>query len=166
MKLFSRQGKSFAFLTSILLFTLVLASCGSANNGGGSGSSGSTPTASTGANGKGCTKIGVLLPETATSARWDGVDRPDLEKDIPATLPGATIDYYNAQGDAPTQQNQADQALTKGDCILVVAPKDSGAAAAIVTKAKSQNVPVIAYDRIIQSKALSYYVSFDSRTGW
>jgi D-xylose transport system substrate-binding protein len=165
MKLFSRQRGSFALLSCILLFSLVLASCGSANSGS-SGSSGSTPTSGSGstaagANGKGCTKIGVLLPETATSARWDGVDKPDLIKNITAAVPGATIDYYNAQGDAPTQQNQADQALTKGDCILVVAPKDSTAAAAIVTKAKASQVPVIAYDRIIQSKDVNYYVSFD-----
>ncbi len=162
MKLFSRQRGSFALLSCILLFSLVLASCGSANTGGGT-TSGTTPGSGSaaGANGKGCTKIGVLLPETATSARWDGVDRPDLIKDIKATVPGATVDYYNAQGVAPTQQNQADQALTKGDCILVVAPYDSAASAAIVTKAKASQVPVIAYDRIIQSKELNYYVSFD-----
>ena len=120
---------------------------------------GSSSSAAT--NGKGCTKIGVLLPETATSARWDAQDRPALIADIEAAIPGATVDSANAQGDAATQQNQADQALARGDCILVVAPSDSTAAAAIVTKAKASNVPVIAYDRIIQSKDLSYYVSFD-----
>ncbi|MDQ2884570.1 MAG: sugar ABC transporter substrate-binding protein [Chloroflexota bacterium] len=168
MKLFSRTRGSFALFSGLLLFTMILASCGSANNGGssssgssssGSSSSGSSSSAAT--NGKGCTKIGVLLPETATSARWDGQDRPELIARIKAAVPGATVDYANAQGDAATQQNQADQALTKGDCILVVAPKDSAASAAIVTKAKASNVPVIAYDRIIQSKDLSYYVSFD-----
>src|ERR1019366_5174699 len=82
--------------------------------------------------------------------------------DITAAIPGATIDYTNAQGSSATQQNQADQALTKGDCILVVAPNDSVASAAIVTKAKASGVPVIAYDRIIQSKDLNYYVSFDN----
>jgi D-xylose transport system substrate-binding protein len=165
MKLFNRQRGSFTLMTGVLLLTLILAGCGSANNGG-TGSS-STPGAtssssSTGSNGKGCTKVGVLLPETATSARWDGKDRPYLQKDITA-ISGVTVDYYNAQGVSATQQNQADQALTKGDCILVVAPNDSAAAAAIVTKAKASGVPVIAYDRIIQSKDLNYYVSFDNQ---
>ena len=163
MKLFNRQRGSFTLMSGVLLLTLILAGCGSANNGS---SSSSTPGAtssssSTGSNGKGCTKVGVLLPETATSARWDGKDRPALKSDIEA-IPGVTVDYYNAQGDSAQQQNQADQALTKGDCILVVAPNDSAASAAIVTKAKASGVPVIAYDRIIQSKNLNYYVSFDN----
>src|SRR5450755_105913 len=164
MKLFSKTRASFTLFSGLLLLTMILASCGSANSGSSSSSSSGTPASSgssAATNGKGCTKIGVLLPETATSARWDGQDRPELITRIKAAVPGATVDYANAQGDAATQQNQADQALTKGDCILVVAPKDSAAAAAIVTKAKASNVPVIAYDRIIQSKDLSYYVSFD-----
>ena len=164
MKLFSKTRASFTLFSGLLLLTMILASCGSANSGSSSSSSSGTPASSgssAATNGKGCTKIGVLLPETATSARWDGQDRPELITRIKAAVPGATVDYANAQGDAATQQNQADQALTKGDCILVVAPKDSAASAAIVTKAKASNVPVIAYDRIIQSKDLSYYVSFD-----
>ncbi len=162
MKLFSRQHRAFTLMTGVLLFAMLLAGCGSANGSGTGSSSSSTPSSSsTGSNGKGCTKVGVLLPETATSARWDGKDKPSLIADITAAIPGVTVDYANAQGSSATQQNQADQALTKGDCILVVAPSDSGAAAAIVTKAKASGVPVIAYDRIIQSKNLSYYVSFD-----
>ena len=81
--------------------------------------------------------------------------------DVPATLPGATVDYSNAQGSADQQQTNAEAALTKGDCILVVAASDSVKAAAIVAAAKADNVPVIAYDRLIQSNDLAYYVSFD-----
>src|SRR5260370_24094003 len=155
MKLFGLPGKKFASIVSIaVLSTLLLAACGSSNTGGGG-------TTLNGNNGKGCKKIGVLLPETATSARWDGQDRPDLQKDIPATLSGATVDYSNAQGSADQQQTNAEAALTKGDCILVVAANDRVNAAAIVAAAKADNVPVIAYDRLIQSNDLAYYVSFD-----
>jgi D-xylose transport system substrate-binding protein len=154
MKLFGLTGKKFASLVSIVvLSSLLMAACGSSNGGGGNTLNGN--------NGKGCKKIGVLLPETATSARWDGQDRPDLQRDIPATLPGATVDYSNAQGSADQQNTNADAALTKGDCILVVAASDSVKNAAIVAKAKADNVPVIAYDRLIQSNDLAYYVSFD-----
>src|SRR5205085_9236232 len=52
--------------------------------------------------------------------------------------------------------------LAKGDCILVVAAVNSVTASVIVSKAKLQDVPVIAYDRLIQSKELSYYISFDN----
>ena len=158
MNMFEGQRKSFTILVMLVLLSLFVAACGSANTGsGGSG----TPTAG-GNNGKGCKKVGVLLPETATSARWDSKDKPLLTADIKAQIPGATVDYNNAEGSATEQQNQAEADLTNGDCILVVAASDSQAAAAIVSKAKVQNVPVIAYDRLIQSKDLAYYVSFDN----
>ncbi len=147
----------FSMMAGILVFSLLLAACGSANTGGGGGT-----TTTGGANGKGCKKIGVLLPETATSARWDGKDRPLLQQDIPQVLSGATVDYNNAQGSADTQQTQAQADLTKGDCILVLAPSDSIKAAAIVAAAKARGVPVISYDRLTYSNDLNYYVSFDN----
>ncbi len=156
MKLFGQRGRRLASLVSIVVLgSMILAACGSANSGTGTSSI-------NGNGGKGCKKIGILLPETASSARWDGQDRPDLERDIPATITGATFDYYNAGGDADTQQTQADSALTKGDCILIVAASDSIKAAHIVSDAKTDNVPVIAYDRLIQSNDLAYYDSFDN----
>lgn len=155
MKLFGRTSRKFSLTAFLLIITLLLAACGSANNGN------NTNTNTASSPGKGCKKIGVLLPETATSARWDGNDRPDLQQMIPQQLSGATVDYNNAEGSADTQLSQAEADLTKGDCILVVAPVDSVASAQIVAKAKAQNVPVIAYDRLIQSKDLAYYVSFD-----
>ena len=158
MKLFGKRSRMFTVMTGILVLSMLLAACGSANTGTSGG--GTTPTTS-GNNGKGCKKVGVLLPETATSARWDGKDRPALQQDIPQLLSGATVDYNNAQGSADTQQTQAQAALTKGDCILVVAPSDSIKAAAIVAAAKAKSVPVIAYDRLIYSNDLNYYVSFD-----
>src|SRR5579875_3572807 len=158
MNLFGRQHKMFAAFVALVLFSVLFAACGSANNGGSSSGSGSTTIT----NGKGCKKVGVLLPETATSARWDTYDRPYLINDIKQQLPGATVDYNNAQGSAATQMTQAQADLTKGDCILVVAPSDSIQAAAIVSAAKQRGVPVIAYDRLIYSNDLNYYVSFDN----
>lgn len=157
MKLFGRTGRKITLMACSLILALMLVACGSANSGTGSNTTSNAPS-----NGKNCKKVGVLLPETASSARWDNNDRPQLEQQIPAALPGATVDYNNAQGSADTQLNQAEADLTKGDCILVVAPADSVASAQIVAKAKAQGVPVIAYDRLIQSKDLTYYVSFDN----
>src|SRR5579859_5523108 len=159
MKLFGKRSRMFSVMTGILVLSMLLAACGSANTGGTSG--GTTPTTS-GNNGKGCKKVGVLLPETATSARWDGQDRPFLQKDIPQVLSGATVDYNNAQGNADLQQTQAQADLTNGDCILVLAPSDSIKAAAIVAAAKAKSVPVISYDRLTYSNDLNFYVSFDN----
>src|SRR5216683_8286757 len=158
MTLFHHKPRKFTMIVGSIMLCLLFVACGSANTGG---PSGSTPAPAGSTNGKGCMKVGVLLPETATSARWDGVDRPALQADIPQLLPGATVDYANAQGSADTQQTQAQAALSKGDCILVIAPSDSIKAAAIVAAAKAKSVPVISYDRLIYSNDLNYYVSFD-----
>jgi D-xylose transport system substrate-binding protein len=140
-------------LAMLLGATLIgTAACGTTTSGGG----GTTIT-----NGKNCKHIGFLLPESATAARWEAADHPDVVAAIQKYLPGATVDAPNAQGVAATQQTQAESELTQGACILVVAPVDSSAAATIVTEAKAKNVPVISYDRLIYSDNLNYYASFD-----
>lgn len=111
---------------------------------------------------KGCKNVGILLPETDSSARWEQFDHPLLEAGIKAAIPGVTITYANANNNADTQQNQAEAALSKGACILVVGAKDADKASAIVQKAKAAKVPVIAYDRLIQDDDLTFYVSFDN----
>ena len=149
MPLNLKQPFSGAFISLGLLVILALASCGSTSSNAASGP-------------KGCKKIGFLLPESASSARWESKDHPLVVQAIQQALPGATVDVTNANGDSATQLNQAQQDLTKGDCILVVAPHDSSAAATIVTAAHQQHVPVIAYDRLINDTSLDYYVSFDN----
>ncbi len=142
---------------ALILASLFLASC---DSGTASSSTGKGPYAAQG--GKGCTKVGVLLPETTSSTRWEAKDHPLLVQAIKAAIPNVQIDYSNAQGNSNLQISQAETDLANGDCILVVGAHDSVAAAPIVEKAKAQNVPVIAYDRLIQSKDLNYYVSFDN----
>ena len=46
--------------------------------------------------------------------------------------------------------------------MLVLDPVDGKAAASVVASAKSQGVPVVAYDRFIAGA--DYYVSFDNET--
>jgi D-xylose transport system substrate-binding protein len=162
MKLFNHRGR-WSVVVGIVLFSLLLSACGSANTGSSTGStssSGSTTTSA--ANGKGCKKVGVLLPETASSARWDSEDKPALEADIAAAIPGAQVLYNNASGDADQQQTQAEADMSNGACILVLAPVDSQKSAAIVASAKVKGIPVISYDRLIYSNDLNYYVSFDN----
>jgi D-xylose transport system substrate-binding protein len=160
MKLFGQGRSMFAMMAGILVFSMLLAACGSSNTG----TSGTTPTtgsSSVGPNGKGCKKAGILLPETATSERWDHKDRPLLIADITKAL-GTAPFFNNAQGSATTQQTQAQADLANGACILVLAPFDSVTAAAIVAAAKAKGVPVISYDRLTYSSDLNYYVSFDN----
>ena len=143
-------------LVGVGLLATALAGC---TSGTGGSSSASCPYSAA----KGCTKVGVLLPESASSARWEANDHPDLVTAIKKYVPNAAEpDVTNAQGSDTTQLSQAEADLAKGDCILIVAPHDSTAAATIVEKAYAQHVPVIAYDRLIQDKKTAYYVSFDN----
>jgi D-xylose transport system substrate-binding protein len=147
---FYRLAMTRLALTATLGVTLLLVACGTSSTG-----------AAAIVNGKNCKHIGFLLPESATAARWEAADHPDVVAAINQYLPGAKVDAPNAQGVAATQQTQAESELTKGACILVVAPVDSSAAATIVTEAAAKNVPVISYDRLIYSDKLNYYASFD-----
>ncbi len=109
-------------------------------------------------------KIAILLPETKT-ARYESQDLPNFKAKLTALGfdVNANLIYSNANQDAPTQQSQAEAALTNGAKILVLDPVDSNAASTIADMAKAQNVPVISYDRLINgSDGVKYYISFDN----
>lgn len=64
-----------------------------------------------------------------------------------------------ADNKADKQANDVDNLLTKGVDVLVIAPHDATQAASMVEKAKKQNVPVISYDRLINSEKIDLYIS-------
>lgn len=114
-----------------------------------------------GAEGEGI--IAVLLPDSASSSRWESDDRRFFEEAFQAA--GLTPDDYqilNAEGDASTQQAQAEQAITNGATVLLLVNLDSGSGATIIDNAKSQGVAVIDYDRLTLDGDADYYVSFDN----
>lgn len=108
-------------------------------------------------------KIALLLPETKT-ARYESQDLPHFKATLQRLgFNPANLIYSNANQDTRTQRAQAEAALTNGARVLVLDPVDSNAAAAIADLAQSKNVPIIAYDRLINgSAAVSYYISFDN----
>ncbi len=64
-----------------------------------------------------------------------------------------------ADNKADKQANDVDNLLTKGIDALVIAPHDATQAASMVDKAKAQGVPVISYDRLINSDKIDAYIS-------
>jgi D-xylose transport system substrate-binding protein len=64
-----------------------------------------------------------------------------------------------ADAKADNQANDVDNLLTQGINVLVIAPQDATQAASMVEKAKAQGVPVISYDRLINSDKIDVYVS-------
>ncbi|MDQ1374548.1 MAG: D-xylose transport system substrate-binding protein [Actinomycetota bacterium] len=112
------------------------------------------------AKGKGL--VGVLLPDTTTSARYVSFDAPYLTKAFQAA--GFTqFKIDNAQGSATTMQTQAEADITQGASVLIIDPLDSGSGAAIQANASSKGVKVIDYDRLTKGGAADrLYVSFDN----
>ena len=64
-----------------------------------------------------------------------------------------------ADNSSSRQANDVDNLLTKGIDVLVIAPQEATEAAAMVDKAKAQGVPVISYDRLINSEKIDLYIS-------
>jgi D-xylose transport system substrate-binding protein len=75
---------------------------------------------------------------------------------------GARVLVQAANNDEAVQSSQAENLLTQGVDVLVVAPHNSETAATIVEAAHRAHVPVIAYDRLIRSSDVDLYLSFDN----
>ncbi len=114
----------------------------------------------TSAHAAGKAQIGVILPDSASSARWETKDRPLLAAAFKAA--GITYDIQNAQGDKAKFATIADGMLTEGVKVLILVNLDSPSAAAVEAKAKKQGVATIDYDRLTLKGSASYYVSFDN----
>lgn len=113
------------------------------------------------AQGKG--KIGVLLPETTTSARYTSFDTPYLKKSFAmAGMPAGEVFITNAQGSEATELTQAQADISQGATVLLMDPISSGVGASIETYAKSRGVKVIDYDRLTLGGSRDFYVSFDN----
>jgi len=104
--------------------------------------------------------VGVILPDAASSARWETADRGFLKAAFDKA--GVTVDIQNANGDKAAFATIADQMLTKGAKVLIMVNLDSDSAKAVQDKAKKQGVPTIDYDRLTLKGSASYYVSFDN----
>ena len=108
--------------------------------------------------------IGVLLPDTTTSARYVQYDAPFLKKAFETA--GLSSDQYkidNAHGSTSTMQQQAEADITAGASVLLVDPLDPGSGAAIESNAVSKGVKVIDYDRLVTGGPKDrYYVSFNN----
>ncbi|MFD8597172.1 sugar ABC transporter substrate-binding protein [Kitasatospora sp. NPDC059646] len=105
-------------------------------------------------------KIGVILPDSKSSVRWETADRPYLAAAFKAA--GVDYDIQNAEGDKQAFQTIADQMITNGVNVLVIVNLDSGTGKAVLDKAKAQGVATIDYDRLTLGGSAQYYVSFDN----
>ncbi|GIG68013.1 sugar ABC transporter substrate-binding protein [Phytomonospora endophytica] len=105
-------------------------------------------------------KIGVILPDSKSSARWETADRKFLAAAFEAA--GVEYDIQNAQNDKTAFGTIADQMITNGATVLMIVNLDSGTGKAVIEKARSQGVATIDYDRLTLGGNSEYYVSFDN----
>jgi D-xylose transport system substrate-binding protein len=150
----SSLGRIALVAASVAIAATALSACSNGNSGSTGGSTSGSSDVKT-------AKVGLLLPDSVT-ARYAAADKPYFEAKMKSLCPSCTVLYANADADPAKQQQQAQSMLTQGAKVLVLDPQDGKAAASIVAAAKQKNVPVISYDRLINSADLSYYISFDN----
>ncbi len=175
-----------AMTVALVVLGLTAAACGSSSSGGttppasgGSSSATSSPPAapisisassftrdfsamsqlsSLAAKGKG--SVGVILPDTTSSARYAEFDAPYLTKAFEAAgLTSSQISIKNAQGQDSTFVTDAQADITNGASVLLIDPEDPGTGGRVEKYAAQHGVSVIDYDRITQG---SYYISFNN----
>jgi D-xylose transport system substrate-binding protein len=100
-------------------------------------------------------KIGFAMA-TLKEERWNR-DKDLFEKH--AKELGAEVVVTVANNSDANQANQVDNLLTQNVDVLVIAPHNAQTAASMVAKAKAQGVPVISYDRLINSDDIALYIS-------
>jgi len=107
--------------------------------------------------------VGVILPETSTSARYVDYDQPYLTKAF--TAAGYTSSQFkidNAQGSVQSEVAIAQADITAGATVLLMDPTDGPTGQQIQTLAAAKGVKVISYDRATFQGTNTYYVSFDN----
>jgi D-xylose transport system substrate-binding protein len=138
---------------------LVAAGCGGDDDEEGGGGDETTAEGDGGGGGEG--SIWVLLPDSASSPRWEADDRRYFDEIFTEADVEHTI--VNAENDAAQQQAQAEQAIADGASVILLVSIDTGSGATIIDMAKDAGVQVIEYDRFnTGGSGGAAYVSFDN----
>ena len=164
------KRKLLSLLLAASMLTAVLAGCGQ--------NSGDTTGSQTGSNDQqvvddggddvttpapttdGAIKVGVAMP-TKDLQRWNQ-DGANMKEQLEAA--GYEVDLQYASNDVPTQVSQIENMINSGCKVLVIASIEGDSLGTVLEQAKENNIPVIAYDRLIMnSDAVTYYATFDNK---
>ncbi|GAA4768226.1 sugar ABC transporter substrate-binding protein [Microbacterium gilvum] len=132
---------------------LALAGCSGDRTGGGAATEegGEVDTSSL--------TIGVAMP-TQQSERWiaDGDNVKATLEDL-----GYQVDLQYANDDIPTQVSQIENMISSGADALIIASIDGTTLTDVLQTAADSDIPVIAYDRLINgTENVDYYTTFDN----
>lgn len=127
----------FLLAAVILICTAVFAGCGNESTGG--------------------KNVAICFPNTSPS--WQR-NSSALQEQL--TADGFTVDVKSSATIEEQRQQIKDALQAKPNC-MVIGAIDSAALVDVLEDAKTYNVPIIAFDRIIlNTDAVSYYASFDN----
>jgi D-xylose transport system substrate-binding protein len=153
-----------------------LAGCGSSSDDNNKGSTGSkgvsaacslanpptsqaqAPAAATAVKASG--KVGVILPDTTSSTRYELYDKPLLKKAFDDA--GVTADIQNAQGSVQKFASIAQNMIGDNVDVLIIDSIDAASGASVEKEAAAAGIKVIDYDRVNLGGSAPYYVSFDN----
>lgn len=139
--------KKFSWLIALVVLSLALVGCSDGASGDGDKKEGNNKT------------VGIAMP-TKSVERWvaDGENMKEVFEEL-----GYKVDMQYAEDVVENQVAQIENMITKGVDVLVIASIDGEALTSVLTQAEKQEIPVIAYDRLIMnSDHVSYYATFDN----
>lgn len=139
---------------------VVLAACGSDDSTDETTAAPATEAETTAPAAAGGGKIGVILPDSATSARWETADRPYLEAAI--TAAGFEPIIQNAEGDKQKMATIAESMIAEEVAVLMIVNLDSDSGKTILQKAKDAGIATVDYDRLTLGGGADVYISFDN----
>ncbi len=157
--------KKLLALLMAMAMMLSLAACGGSSSSSSSeeGSTESTATeestSSEASSSGGDQLIGISMP-TKSLERWNR-DGEYLKEQFESM--GYEVDLTYSDNTSETQNNDIANLIADGVDILIIAAVDGDTLSQTLADAADAGIPVIAYDRLIMnSEAVSYYVSFDN----
>jgi len=150
------RTRSLTLVVAAAVSALALAACGSSSTPSGTSASPSAPASSAAVT----PKVGVILPDSASSARWETADRKFLTDAF--TAGNMQYDIQNAGGDKAKFGTICDSLIAGGVNVLMIVNLDSDTGAACSKKAAAQGIKTIDYDRLTLGGGAAVYVSFDN----
>jgi D-xylose transport system substrate-binding protein len=106
--------------------------------------------------------VGVILPDTQSSTRWETADRPALAKAFADA--GVKADIQNALGDKAKFQSIAQGMIQAKVSVLIITDIDPSTSIQVESDAKAAGIKVIDYDRLVLGGSAAYYASYDGVT--
>jgi D-xylose transport system substrate-binding protein len=91
--------------------------------------------------------------------RWAATDRPNMEATI--LEGGGTFTDFDARLDSAQQQTDVETLISGGADVLIMLAQDQDAALSAIEIAQQNEVPIIAYDRLIEDPGV-LYITFDN----